>query len=51
MAHGLVTGRESLGTDVESPDRYVFRLVHQAAGDGAASSPRAPTSRTKRRPV
>ena len=37
MAHGLVTGRASLGTDVESPDRYVFRLVHQAAGDGGVS--------------
>jgi hypothetical protein len=37
MAHRLVTGRESLGTDVESPDRYVFRLVFQAAGDGGVT--------------
>jgi hypothetical protein len=37
MAHRLVTGRESLGTDVESPDRYVFRLVHQAAADGGVT--------------
>jgi hypothetical protein len=37
MAHRLVTGRESLGTDVESPDRYVFRLVYQAAGDGGVA--------------
>ena len=27
----------SLGTDVESPDRYVFRLVHQAAADGGVT--------------
>jgi hypothetical protein len=37
MADRLVTGRESLGTDVESPDRYVFRLVFQAAGDGGVT--------------
>jgi hypothetical protein len=37
MAHRLVAGRESLGTDVESPDHYVFRLVYQAAGDGGVS--------------
>jgi hypothetical protein len=37
MAHRLVTGRESLGTDVESPDRYVFRVVHQAAADGGVA--------------
>jgi hypothetical protein len=37
MAHRLVTGRESLGTDVESPDRYVFRLVYQGAGDGGVA--------------
>jgi hypothetical protein len=37
MAHRLVTGRESLGTDVESPDRYVFRLVYQAAADGGVA--------------
>jgi hypothetical protein len=37
MAHRLVSGRESLGTDVESPDRYVFRVVHQAAADGGVT--------------
>jgi hypothetical protein len=37
MAHRLVTGRESLGTDVESPERYVFRIVFQAAGDGGVA--------------
>jgi hypothetical protein len=37
MAHRLVTGRESLGTDVESPDRYVFRIVFQGAGDGGVA--------------
>jgi hypothetical protein len=37
MAHRLVTGRESLGTDVESPDRYVFRIVYQAAADGGVA--------------
>jgi hypothetical protein len=37
MAHRLVIGRESLGTDVESPDRYVFRLVFQGAGDGGVT--------------
>jgi hypothetical protein len=37
MAHRLVTGRESLGTDVESPDRYVFRLVYQGAADGGVA--------------
>jgi hypothetical protein len=37
MAHRLVSGRESLGTDVESPDRYVFRIVHQAAADGGVA--------------
>ena len=37
MAHRLVTGRESLGTEVESHDRYVFRLVYQGAGDGGVA--------------
>jgi hypothetical protein len=37
MAHRLVIGRESLGTDLESPDRYVFRLVFQGAGDGGVT--------------
>ena len=37
MAHRLVSGRESLGTDVESPDRYVFRVVYQAAADGGVA--------------
>lgn len=37
MAHQLVSGRESLGTDVESSDRYVFRVVYQAAADGGAA--------------
>jgi hypothetical protein len=34
MAHRLLDGRESLGTDVESPGIYVFRVVHQASADG-----------------
>jgi hypothetical protein len=37
MAHRLVSGRESLGTDVESPERYVFRVVYQAAADGGVA--------------
>jgi hypothetical protein len=37
MAHRLVGGRESLGTDVETPERYVFRVVHQAATDGGVA--------------
>jgi hypothetical protein len=37
MAHRLVSGRESLGSDVESPDRYVFRVVHQASADGGVA--------------
>jgi hypothetical protein len=37
MGHRLVTGRESLGTDVESPERYVFRVVHQASADGGVA--------------
>jgi hypothetical protein len=37
MAHRLVSGRESLGTDVETPDRYVFRVVYQAAADGGVA--------------
>jgi hypothetical protein len=37
MGHRLVSGRESLGTDVESPDRYVFRVVHQASADGGVA--------------
>jgi hypothetical protein len=37
MAHRLVSGRESLGADVESPDRYVFRVVYQAAADGGVA--------------
>jgi hypothetical protein len=37
MAHRLVGGRESLSTDVETPERYVFRVVHQAATDGGVA--------------
>jgi hypothetical protein len=37
MAHRLVSGRESLGTDVESPERYVFRVVYQTAADGGVA--------------
>jgi hypothetical protein len=37
MAHQLVSGRESLGTDVETPERYVFRIVYQAAADGGVA--------------
>jgi hypothetical protein len=37
MGHRLVSARESLGTDVESPDRYVFRVVHQASADGGVA--------------
>jgi hypothetical protein len=37
IGHRLVSGRESLGTDVESPDRYVFRVVHQASADGGVA--------------
>ena len=37
VGHRLVSGRESLGTDVESPDRYVFRVVHQASADGGVA--------------
>jgi hypothetical protein len=37
MANRLVTGRESLGADVESPERYVFRIVYQGAADGGVA--------------
>jgi hypothetical protein len=37
MARRLVSGRESLGSDVESPDRYVFRVVYQASADGGVA--------------
>jgi hypothetical protein len=37
MAHRLVSGRESLGTDVETPERYVFRIVYQASADGGVA--------------
>jgi hypothetical protein len=37
MAHRLVSGRESLGTDVARPARYVFRVVYQGAADGGVA--------------
>jgi hypothetical protein len=37
LGHRLVIGDESLGTDVESPDRYVFRVVHQGSADGGVT--------------
>ena len=37
MGQRLVSGRESLGTDAESPGRYVFRVVHQASADGGVA--------------
>ena len=38
MAHRLLTGRESIDTDVQRPGEYVFRVVHQTSdGDVGAT--------------
>jgi hypothetical protein len=34
MAHRLLVGRESIDTDVQRDDEYVFRVIYQASGDG-----------------
>ena len=38
MAHRLLVGRESIATDVQRDDEYVFRVVYQASGDGNVAS-------------
>src|SRR3954447_15749470 len=38
MAHRLLVGRESIDTDVQRKDEYVFRVVYQASGDGNVAS-------------
>jgi hypothetical protein len=38
MAHRLLTGRESIDTDVESDREYVFRVVYQASDGNVGST-------------
>ena len=38
MAHRLLVVRESIDTDVQREDEYVFRVVYQASGDGDVAS-------------
>src|SRR5512133_29765 len=42
MAHRLLVGRESIATDVERDDEYVFRVVFQG-GDGGVAGTSAAT--------
>jgi hypothetical protein len=41
MAHRLLTGRESIDTDVETDREYVFRVVYQASDGNVGSTLRA----------
>jgi hypothetical protein len=38
MAHRLLVGRESIATDVERDDEYVFRVVFQGSDGGVAGT-------------
>ena len=38
MAHRLLVGRESIATDVERDDEYVFRVVYQASDGNVGST-------------
>jgi hypothetical protein len=38
MAHRLLVGRESIATDVERDDQYVFRVVFQGSDGGVAGT-------------
>jgi hypothetical protein len=38
MAHRLLTGRESIDTDVKRSDEYVFRVVYQSSDGNVGSS-------------
>jgi hypothetical protein len=42
MAHRLLTGRESIDTDVQRPGEYVFRVVYQTS-DGNVGATLAAT--------
>ena len=42
MAHRLLVGRESIDTDVQGSDEYVFRVVYQASDGNVGSTLSAP---------